>query len=56
MVIVVEKLWKIEVKFAKGETYAERRPDKDEKWSLFGATWSILYAILAPTGFRRADP
>ena len=30
--------------------------DKDETWGHFGATWSILCAILAPTGFRRADP
>ena len=35
---------------------AERRADKDEKWSHISATWSMLRAILAPTGFRRADP
>ena len=33
----------------------ERRVDKDEKRSNFGAAWSILCAILAPTGFRRDE-
>ena len=35
---------------------AERRADKDQNWSHFGAAWLILCAILAPSGFRRADP
>ena len=41
---------------ALGFMNAERRADKDEQWSHFGATWSIACAILARTGFRRADP
>ena len=35
---------------------AERRADKNEKWKHFGATWPILCASVAPTGFLRADP
>ena len=34
---------------------AERRANKDEKWSHFDATWSIWCAILAPTGIRTAE-
>ena len=41
---------------ALGYMNAERRADKDEKWSHFGATSSILCAILAPTGCRKANP
>ena len=32
---------------------AERRADKDGRWTHFGATWLILCAILAPTEVRR---
>ena len=34
----------------------KRRTSLTHSFEVFGVTWSISCAILAPTGFRRADP
>ena len=36
---------------ALGSMHAERLADKDEKWSHFGATYSLSGSILAPAVF-----